>query len=451
MLRPILRAVVVVSGLALGLAGDLHVTPVRAALQPQPELSQIQDEATRYYEFTKFHARGNVKAFELAKKNIALHTDRKPTISSGRLDERRIVEVALRDDDPKNPAEHALLSGWLLFPYACEDPRDEYFTKVPVKERYLDGFHLFLKSRGFKPDLTRIAGGLTSSEALQLDCLIVLSCLKWYRSINDTEQLDPFERARLQEAVDGLSKRLGSGQPDDLVAHFKKLFEGKGTPGDWKLFQQTCEALGRVKADGKPGVLAEAFERWLDLPKQAAREDDGKYILRCADVIGDRLLTLKELDPNARTAFLECVQMTLGLKNRPVPLSTLSGLLHRPGSHDDLAALRDAFLSKVNEDLPLALPSRPVRPGASGQLESLVPPIPIKEEPLPRETGRKRATEPAGEDSKRDEEPTELKRLREAEQQWHRERLVYFALIGLLALGGLVVFFARRRWTAGPR
>jgi hypothetical protein len=103
----------------------------------------------RSYYKNRFHATtqsgsgkpvGNRKAFELAKKNIALHAEGKPTVD-GRA---RIVEIALRDNDPKNPGENALLSAWLIFPYACDEPLDDQFNKVPVKKRYLAGFHLFL-------------------------------------------------------------------------------------------------------------------------------------------------------------------------------------------------------------------------------------------------------------------------------------------------------------------
>ena len=222
-----------------------------------------QKLALNYYELEKFPNYGdekrfpsNVKARELAKQNILLHQDGKPTVKDG-----RIIAVNLPDR-----GENAQLRAWLVFPHAFKA------SKHALAEMHREAFRLTLKKEGFELTETgvkEIPAGLTPAEQLKLDCLTV-KILKQQQK--EHGQLDPLEQKALEDAARNLIQALASDDPKEFVKKFKNACALFKDPEDFKKFLIGVTELLYDNKLGKP--LIDSFERLLTTKYVAALEGE---------------------------------------------------------------------------------------------------------------------------------------------------------------------------------
>lgn len=227
------------------------------------EPSEDQRLATNYYEQTKFPDTGdqkrlptNVKALELAKKNIDLHTDAAPTVKDGRITEVRLTDAS----------EKAQLAAWLIFPHGYKDSEKTIARSglVPggeariVADYHREGFRLAMKKEGFDIDGKAIPKGLTAGEQLQLDC-ITFRTLKAQQELG--EQLSPLEQKALTDAADRLNKALAS---DDPAAFIKNVKAALAECKDEKARKVLLVGVTALLLDDKMGKpILDSFEKWL--------------------------------------------------------------------------------------------------------------------------------------------------------------------------------------------
>lgn len=208
--------------------------------------------ALNYYEQDKFPDWGdekrfpsNVKARELARKNILLHEDGKPTVKDG-----RIIAVNLPDR-----GENAQLRAWLTFPHAFKG------SKHPLAEMHREAFRLALKREGFEltdTGIKEIPPGLSPAEQLKLDCLTV-KILKQQQK--EHGQLDPLEQKALEDAARNLNQALASDNPKEFIKKFKSACALCKDPKDFNTFLIGVTELLYDEKLGKP--LVDSFEKLL--------------------------------------------------------------------------------------------------------------------------------------------------------------------------------------------